>query len=123
MFIKSIAIASLLALGLGSSATAQVTQTVTGIQQSDQYQYAEGEGDILQNSTNVQTLDQNTGFQGRGRRRGHRDVIQQTVTGVQTNVQTQEGIGFGRASDIVQNSVNVSQLNQNTGARRLRRGR
>lgn len=122
MSIKYFAIGSLLALGFASPAMAQVNQTVTGIQQSDQYQYAEGDGDILQNSTNIQTLDQHTGFRG-GRRRGRRDTVQQTVTGVQTNVQTQEGIGYGRASDIVQNSTNVNLLDQSTGARRLRRGR
>ncbi len=122
MSIKYFAIGSLLALGFASPAMAQVNQTVTGIQQSDQYQYAEGDGDILQNSTNIQTLDQHTDFRG-SRRRGRRDTVQQTVTGVQTNVQTQEGIGYGRASDIVQNSTNVNLLDQSTGARRLRRGR
>ncbi|MEL7085016.1 MAG: hypothetical protein AAF268_00510 [Cyanobacteria bacterium P01_A01_bin.3] len=134
MSIKYLAIGSLLALGFASPAMADVNQTVTGIQQSDQFQYAEGNGDILQNSTNIQNLNQRADvFEGRGigrrsRRgfglgRGRRDSVQQTVTGVQTNVQEQEGLGFGRTSDIVQNSNNVNLLDQNTAVRRFRRGR
>ena len=42
MSIKYLAIGSLLALGFASPAMADVNQTVTGIQQSDQFQYAEG---------------------------------------------------------------------------------
>ncbi|MGK7909178.1 MAG: hypothetical protein AB4040_18375 [Synechococcus sp.] len=118
MFIKSLAIGSLMAFGLGAPVMAQVNQTVTGIQQSDQYQYAEGDGDILQNSTNIQTLDQQTGYRGR---RGRRETVQQTVTGVQTNVQTQEGVGYGADSNILQNSVNINELNQGAGVRRARR--
>ncbi|MEM8717644.1 MAG: hypothetical protein AAGE92_18045, partial [Cyanobacteria bacterium P01_G01_bin.4] len=60
---------------------------------------------------------------GFGLGRGRRDSVQQTVTGVQTNVQEQEGLGFGRTSDIVQNSNNVNLLDQNTAVRRFRRGR
>ncbi|MGK7910748.1 MAG: hypothetical protein AB4050_04585 [Synechococcus sp.] len=133
MSIKYLAIGSLLALGFASPAMAGVNQTVTGIQQSDQFQYAEGDGDILQNSTNIQNLNQRadvfertgSGRRGRGRffGRGRRGTVQQTVTGVQTNIQEQEGLGFGRASDIIQNSNNVNLLDQNTAVRRVRRGR
>ncbi len=135
MFIKHLALGSLLALGLASPAMADVNQTVTGIQQSDQFQFAEGDGDILQNSTNIQNLNQRADVYGRssigrrGRRgagffgRGRRGAVQQTVTGVQTNVQEQEGLGFGRASDIIQNSNNVNLLDQNTAVRRVRRAR
>ncbi|MEM9566698.1 MAG: hypothetical protein AAF974_00180 [Cyanobacteria bacterium P01_E01_bin.34] len=134
MSIKYLAIGSLLALGIASPAMAGVNQTVTGIQQSDQFQYAEGDGDILQNSTNIQNLDQRAdvyerrvvgrrGHRGFGLGHGRRDSVQQTVTGVQTNIQEQEGLGFGRASDIIQNSNNVNLLDQNTAVRRFRRSR
>ena len=63
------------------------------------------------------------GRRGFGLGRGSRDSVQQTVTGVQTNVQEQDGLGFGRASDIVQNSNNVNLLDQSTAVRRFRRGR
>jgi hypothetical protein len=108
MSFKSIAALSLaFSLGFSAVAKADVVQTTVGIQQSDQYQHAEGAG-AVQNAANLQQLGQYSTV--RGVRRN--ENAQQTTAGIQTNSQTQESLG--RHSR--QNAVSVDDLLQNSSA-------
>jgi hypothetical protein len=91
MSLKTIAISAACVLGLSTAAYADVVQNVTAVQQSDQLQYADGLDEVEQNVDSYQRLDQ------RSRARDYQEsLIQQTVTGAQTNVQTQDAIGGSR---------------------------
>ena len=110
----SIALGALATLSVAAAASADVIQTTTGIQQSEQIQFADGVGTVIQNSTNGQRLQQRSEVRTRrrGRRSNGRRSIQQTATGVQTNVQAQEAFG----GDVLQNTINVDDLIQDTFA-------
>ncbi len=113
MSLKTIAISAACVLGLNTTAYADVVQNVTAVQQSDQLQYADGLDVVEQNVDSYQRLDQ------RSLARDYQEsFIQQTVTGAQTNVQTQDAIGGSR---VRQGSISDTDVYQEVRFERLER--